>query len=231
MAVTWLHAGPFPSQDENDVDQTNGHGTSMASAALGVRDGVAKRPDLTVVRADTHSDGQAKLAPLKWLDSVKQVYDDIKANHKGKAVVSMSWGFADNVERDPQPRKDLNNALKDLFAKVLKPLIADLDAPAFVAAGNNAFGSQTVNSVPAVLADDTVSDLIVIGAVDQDGATSAFSQTADFVTIYAPGEDFETATFKDDNNYEIIDGTSPGQLLHQPPCSDNPCTDEYQLLP
>lgn len=85
----------------------------------------------------------------------------------------------------------LSNAFKDLYAKIIKPLIADLDTPTFIAAGNEAFNSPIVNNIPAVLGG-SIPDLIVVGAVDEDGDRAQFSQTADFVKVYAPGQDVET---------------------------------------
>lgn len=125
----------------------------MASEAIGARCGTAKRATLTAVRADRYSEGRKRLSPLLWLDALKKVYDDIKAHHKGKAVVNMSWGFSDSIDRDSERVKDLNNALKELYTKVLKPLIADLDAPVLGTSGNLAFERQEVSEIPAVLGE------------------------------------------------------------------------------
>lgn len=164
-----MRPGPFPTRGENDADPGDGHGTSMASTALGKRDGTAKKADLIMARSDRWTEGREKLSPLIWLDALRQVYDDIKDSHEGKALVSMSVGFSDAKENDDEYKrvKNLSNAFKDLYAKIIKPLIADLDTPTFIAAGNEAFNSPIVNDIPAVLGGP-IPDLIVVGAVDED---------------------------------------------------------------
>lgn len=210
--ISWMFAGPFASQEKNDANaNSDGHGTSMASAAIGVQDGSSKRSGLTMVRADTRStDDQSKLAPLTWLDGIKQVYDDVKKNHKGKAVLSMSWGFSDNIDSDTEAQKNLRNALKDLYVKVLKPLVGDLDTPALISAGNNAQFTPETNTIPAVLAESLVTDLIIVGGVQEDGSHADYYQTAKYVKVYAPADDIETAGSVNDKDYIKIDGTSPG---------------------
>lgn len=164
-----------------------------------------------MVRADIQStDDQRRLAPLTWLDGIRQVYDDVKKNHKGEAVLSMSWGFSDNIDSDTEAQKNLRNVLKDLYVKVLKPLVGDLDTPALISAGNNAFLTPETNTIPAVLADSLVTDLIVVGGVEEDGSHADYFQTAKYVKVYAPGDGIETAGTESDQDYIKIDGTSPG---------------------
>lgn len=77
------------------IDPANeGHGTAMASAALGARFGVAKKSKLTIVRASRKRHNDLDVGIERWIDSLAQVYDAIKNNQEqGKAVLSMSWGF------------------------------------------------------------------------------------------------------------------------------------------
>ena len=77
----------------------------MASVALGKKDGVAKRASLIVVKADMdnkHSkvpEGRA-IAAERWIDALAKTYDDIIKNElKGKAVVSMSWGSDEKLDK------------------------------------------------------------------------------------------------------------------------------------
>lgn len=114
----------------------------------------------------------------------------------------MSWGFSDSLDSDRQPVKDLLSALKDLYTKVLNPLIGDLDAPAFAAAGNLAWKFPTVNTIPAVLAGDTVADLVVVGGVKTDRSPADYYQTAPYVNIYAPADDLQIAGSTADDIYE-----------------------------
>ncbi len=111
-------------------------------------------------------------------------------------------------------------ALKDLFPKVLKPLIGDLDTPVFVTAGNLAHQYPKVNTVPAVLAADAVPDMVVVGGVAADGEHAHYYQDADYVKIYAPADEVETASFITDDAYENIDGTSAGKALFPIACTE-----------
>lgn len=53
--------------------------------------------------------------------------------------------------------------------KLLDGIINDLDALALAAAGNLAFLDEEVSTVPAILGETDVPNLVVIGAVDYDG--------------------------------------------------------------
>ncbi|KAG8526365.1 uncharacterized protein KY384_000358 [Bacidia gigantensis] len=217
--ISWLHAGPFPDNVENDSDTSpdEGHGTCMASSALGVKDGVAKKAVLTMVRADTHTstdkipDGTA-ISPERWIDSLAITYDDIvKNNLKGKAVVSMSWGV-DQKKEDNAYSECIRDAFKFLLNELLK-----LDVPQIIAAGQNkglpgpGVDPDLITTYPALLGVGDTPDipgLTVVASVDKDGDYEAGSRRDDKKTIAAMGDGAECAKSSGSGEY-ITSGTSP----------------------
>ncbi len=175
----------------------------MASVAVGVRNGVAKRSKLTMVRASNDKHNGVEVLAERWIDSLAQVYDAVKSgNEQGKAVVSMSWGL-------DRPRdRDYEQAIRATFTKLLKALINDLQVPALAAAGNNAFRGQEIDTIPAILGESEVKELIVVGGVDIGGSPLDYLQRSEWLNLYALGEDVDCATLHGREKKE--DGTSPG---------------------
>ena len=175
----------------------------MVSCALGVKDGVAKKSKLAMIRASRSLHNGVDVAIERWIDALGQVYDEIlNNNEQGKAVVSMSWGFT------PPSNADYTNAAHDTFAMLLKAIINDLDVPALAAAGNLADLDNEIIVIPAILGEKDVPELIVIGAVDFDGIFVGWTQKSDWLQLFAPGDDVECA--KPDGTYTLESGTSPG---------------------
>ena len=125
--IEWLYAGPFAdqSQIDSDPDRDNGHGTCMASIAVGQKDGVAKEASLKVVKVDLDKVSNkipdpGALGFERYIDALGQVYDDIgKNNLKGKAVVSMSNGVDENSDsKNDDCAHDAYVALIDAILKL-----------------------------------------------------------------------------------------------------------------
>lgn len=195
----------------------------MASVALGAKDGVAKRADLTVVKADVFTKGEKvpdpnAIAPERWLDGLSEVYDDIVRNNmNGKAVLSMSWGY--------EPRKDqeYDNCLKDAYTAILTGIIAR-DVVPVVAAGQSESmpppDFPNIQTYPALLADlgqGGIAELVVVTAVDRDGRVSSDAFYARD-TIAAMGENSHCASSQGGtpDDYHDEAGTSPGTYFTLP---------------
>ena len=202
--VSWRFSGPFgPTNEADDTPSDSGHGTCMASCALGIKKGIAKKSKLTMVRASAEKHQGQDIMIERYIDSLAQVYDAIKnGNEQGKAVVSMSWGY------DPPQKPEYRDPAHDTFVKLLDGIINDLDAPALAAAGNLAFLDEEVSTVPAILGETDVPNLIVIGAVDYDGVFLGWTQKSDWMQVFAPGDEVECA--KPNGVYKDESGTSPG---------------------
>lgn len=213
--IHWLHAGPFADQSENDADpdHANGHGTCMASIALGKKDGVAKQATLTVVKADifTNTDkvpDASAIAAERWIDALGETYDDIIRNNlKGKAVVSMSWGA------DKRKDKNYDDCIHDAFVTLFSALLK-LDVPQVVAAGQNKglpppdVDPDAIQTYPALLGESDVKDMIVVASVDSSGRYEIGTRYSDY-SIAAQGENSECAK-SSGGDYHSEDGTSPG---------------------
>ena len=170
-----------------------GHGTCMASVAMGKKDGVARKASLTVVKADTFStqlkeDGAAEI----WIDGLAQVYDDVINNKaKSKAVVSMSFGVSGNVN------KDYEACYAAAFTKLINAL-EEQDIPVAAAVGND--GTE-IFAYPALLAKATKDEksslvsppqcpalIVVGGAVVNDG--DFYNDIRDEeIKVYGPADD------------------------------------------
>lgn len=220
--VSWIHAGPFADNVQNDADQApepgRGHGTCMASVALGTRDGVAKNADLTVVKADIFTSGPKvpdanAIAPERWLDALGQVYDDIEKNTlNGKAVVSMSWGF--NKRQD----STYDNCLKNAYTAILNGIISADVTPVVAAGQASGFPpppTSDIQTYPALLANlgsGGINELVVVTSVDKDGDYENGAWYAPN-TIAALGDEAQCANSAGGTaaDYHDEPGTSPGK--------------------
>lgn len=176
----------------------------MASMALGARDGVSKKAELTMVKVDQAEHQGKSVGAERYMDALVKVYDAVKdGDEKGKAVVSMSWGV------DPPANEDYNSALQDTFTFLLSKIIKDLDVPGLVSAGNNAHTDPEPNSIPAILGKERLPELVVVGAVDLDGDAPEYFQKANWMKLFSPGDDVECA--EQGGKYLTDYGTSQGK--------------------
>lgn len=190
----------------------------MASVALGAKDGVAKRADLVMVRADTFSKTNKvpdplAVAPERWLDGLSEVYDDIDRNTlAGKAVLSMSWGWY------PRKEKEYNDCLVDAYTALLKGIISKDVTPVVAAGQVKGYplpgNFPALQTYPALLANNGnggIDELIVITNVDKDGDYSPDAYYAKN-TIAGMGDQAHCASSEGgtENDYHDEAGTSPG---------------------
>ena len=191
--VSWLFAGPFAAEDMTDADvgdpgadpNAQGHGTCMASIAMGNKDGVARKSSLTVVRSDIFSNNNADSAAEIWIDALAKVHEDvIKNNAQSKAVVSMSFGVHANPDQD----------YTACFSEAMLSLLLELDKqdiPAVAAVANEGI---EIDTYPALLAKPgnngvvPVPNLVVVGGALTDGNFDSDIRDPE-IKIYGPSDD------------------------------------------
>ncbi|KAK8067581.1 glycan 1-3-beta-glucosidase precursor [Apiospora saccharicola] len=206
------------------------HGTQVASVMSGKELGICKRCGVVYTGfvpgapADVPNDPYRKYDtdPRDWvLEDLLTAWDDMNRDGRTPAtsVINLSWGSQYNFWT-PAFIKRLYEVLK-LMDRAGVTMVA--------AAGNWAYDSggvrPNVDTYPQLFADPNnalrsqyqdasdpqdqgyLPNLIVVGATDQYGKRGRFSQTADFVTTYAGGVDFQ-GTGPGGAGYDLIKGTS-----------------------
>lgn len=192
--VSWLFAGPFAAEDQTDADvgdegapaNLQGHGTCMASIAMGNKDGVARKASLTVVRSDTSSKGNDAIGAEIYVDALAQVYEDVIKNKlKSKAVVSMSIGVGKNADKD----------YEGCYATAMTRLLLafeEQDVPAVAAVSNE---GTAISAYPALLVvpapnrtDSVVPNLVVVSGARLDGNFDSDIRDPE-IRIYGPSAD------------------------------------------
>ncbi|KAJ0164916.1 Subtilisin-like protease 2 [Colletotrichum tanaceti] len=158
----------------NGTVKNSFHGSCMASKAAGRTFGTAKNANIVMVMLE---DTRGAWPLLEALEEVKK--DVIKKGIKGKAIVSMSLGL---------PRKLFyKHELKTLKNRIIALTTEDIVVVA--SSGNNRkfrLYKNKATNYPARFGQNT--DLILVGAVDNDGSRSWYSQgTTKELTTSAPG--------------------------------------------
>ncbi|MCJ1373008.1 hypothetical protein MMC20_004234 [Loxospora ochrophaea] len=156
------------------TDDSGGHGTCIASKAVGQLYGVAKRATIVCVKMY-----QGLLSDL--LTVLDQVYLDIHTkNRSAKATVNLSWGVS-------PPTIAIQNAYTDIVKPQIQRLF-DNDVVVVASAGNAALeeGRSSVDTLPQTWASDDF-PLIVVGNVNNLGEKYVTSQGGSQVSIWAPG--------------------------------------------
>ncbi|TDZ59884.1 Subtilisin-like protease 3 [Colletotrichum trifolii] len=157
-----------PGAVRAETDGSN-HGSCVASKAGGPVYGTAKDADMIAVKLPEDLSTSAIFTAL--IEISNDVYEK---GREGKAVINMSLG----------------SRMADSTATAYKLLLVALMAQDIVivtASGNDAqFGIDDVTGYPALFGPST--DIIVVGAVDEKGYRSFFSQgTESQLTVSAPG--------------------------------------------
>ncbi|EFQ25961.1 subtilase [Colletotrichum graminicola M1.001] len=164
------------------------HGTCVASKAVGVTAGVAKRANLVGVRIDFTEFG--------LLRGLQAAANEIKQKGlKGKAVVTTSI-----LIRAP------DNIYTTSMRSVIRGLI-NLDVPVVAAAGNKFLDGLTEpDKLPAVMANEL--PIIVVGSAGTDFNIAPTSQRGNLVTTFAIGADIKCADPLDQTGLATDSGTS-----------------------
>ncbi|OLN86981.1 Subtilisin-like protease 3 [Colletotrichum chlorophyti] len=179
---------PGASQEETDFLN---HGSCVASKAAGPTYGTAKEADVIAVKLP----GDLSISAI--FTALVEISNDVyQKKLEGKAVVNMSLG-----SRIPHALSTTVTAYKLL----LVALMAE-DIIIVTASGNDAqYGIDDVTEYPALFEPTT--DIIVVGAVENDGYRAFFSQgPADQITVSAPGF-VECASGKNSGSQDLY-GTS-----------------------
>ncbi|KAJ0159027.1 Subtilisin-like protease 2 [Colletotrichum tanaceti] len=174
---------PGVNQTETDPD---GHGSCIASKATGPEFGIAKGANIVMVKLK-HNVCVVSYILAALVEIENDVYDE---GIQGKAVVNISYScFL------------YKNSSSTIAFRLLLHTLIDEDIVIVTSSGNKrrfGFFRNKLSSYPALFASST--DVIVVGAVEDDGSRSRYSQgTAKELTTSAPGEVYcasaETPTF------------------------------------
>lgn len=174
----------------DNTNDTNGHGTALASLIAGKECGVT---DANIVSVKIFQDGVPTLQS-HFLDAINEILLDVSANSNTFPIVNMSWGIAKN-------------------AYIEQKINLLIDAGVFVvaAAGNN--GIPIENVTPA-----SIERVITVGAYNEMLVPSDFSNytgplsTTEAETnygaldVWAPGENIRVALVG--GSYGLGGGTS-----------------------
>ena len=164
----WMFA-PEVQPNEEEIQNSGGHGSCVASKAVGARNGVSKRSNLVIIKA-SYSPGDIAYAFSAALQDI------IDKDRQRRSVVVFAAQSNSNVET--KAWKITKQAIKDLFAA---------DAVVVAPSGNRgAFPrAKKVNSFPGLWEIDDY-PLIVVGAVNNEGRELVFSQGPEHVVTWAP---------------------------------------------
>ncbi|GKT70740.1 LOW QUALITY PROTEIN: subtilisin-like protease [Colletotrichum tofieldiae] len=161
--------GPGATKEESDFLN---HGSCVASKSTGPAYGTAKDANMIMAKLPRDLSISAIFTLLVEISN-----DVFQKGIEGKAVINMSLG-----SRIPEKLSSTTTAYKLL----LVALMAE-DIVIVTASGNDAqYGIDDVTEYPALFGPTT--DIIVVGAVENDGSRAFFSQgTGDQLTVSAPG--------------------------------------------
>lgn len=197
--IRWLFSFSYQQGGwGTETDESrDGHGTCVASKALGSIHGSAKRAKLAVVKMRDYKQGEIS----SILDLVLR---DIVANGLQKrSIVMFSWSSETPVDPINPGR---------VWARV-KTEFERLDAagvPVVASAGNRgpkAFRID-VDQAPAVLWSDQA-PLIIVGNVNNTGYKARLSKGGRKVNVWAPGEKIKCAAVNQGQvGVRTISGTS-----------------------
>ncbi|CCF41721.1 hypothetical protein CH063_02659, partial [Colletotrichum higginsianum] len=164
----------LPEAEETMTDgHKSGHGSCVSSKATGSLFGTAKDADIVMLKVPKE---------LPWtsaiLAALVDISDDVERKGiKGKAVVNISLG-----QRFPMKDESTVEAYKHLLITLMRK-----DVVVVTASGNSREWFNKLSEHPALFSYDT--DLIVVGAIDNDGSRADYSQgTIEELTTSAPGD-------------------------------------------
>jgi hypothetical protein len=190
-------AGQDPdTDDDDDPEGTESHGTLVASKALGQKYGVAKGATLISVKTiNTMGD---------YLKALSLIQADIRATTEVgmRSVIVASTGGEKSTNHD-EAREDPQGKL---FLDYFEALFAEGVVIVFSAGNQANKGSPNIDNMPKVL-EDADTPIINVGGSTYEGDRYVSSQAGPQLTVYAPGEDVESLT-KDNGLPFASDGTS-----------------------
>ncbi len=136
----------------------------MSSMVAGITLGTAKKAQITMVKVP-FTEEEESWTVERSIDALVQVYDDIILKVlKGKAVVSMSWGISEQLN------KDYVNAFKAAYKYLIDALL-EQDVLPVISAGQDL--SAETNNVRPLL---TSKNALLIPFCSQSTITQPFLQ-------------------------------------------------------
>ena len=193
----WIFA---QKTDQTYIDDS-GHGTSVASKALGYKSGVSKNSRLIIVKCS--------LTTIAASSAFKRVVENITTTGRGgKAVVVMSRTSTGQGIK-PGARRGHYEYIQDKIGA-----LRDLNVPVVVSGGNGGAEHKEVNGFPALLGrfSGDPTSLIAVGAVDKQGKIAGFSQHPKDAGwgafLWAPGVEVICAENGTRSGYRSRSGTS-----------------------
>lgn len=182
----------FTKEHSGDISifsDTNGHGTHTAGIIAGSKNnkgivGVAPKASLLILKV-LNKLGGGKIESL--IDAIHYSIDWRGSNGEKVRVISLSLGTK-------SPNKELHKAIQRAIAN---------DISVVAASGNNGDGDMNTNEYRYPGAYEEV---IVVGATDQLNQVARFSNTNEFIDLYAPGVDIYSTYLNEE--YAILSGTS-----------------------
>ncbi|EGC45360.1 exo-beta-1,3-glucanase [Histoplasma capsulatum var. duboisii H88] len=178
------------------------HGTGVASKVLGRNLGSCQLCKLIVASLFEGFETQDEsIVTARYLDLLRNIIDDvITKGRMGKAVVNFSHNFEPGV-------------VDMVFIHEFHRLLVELDSlkvAIVVASGNLASTTPDIDGYPALFGlpgnQYYIPNIIVVGSTDVHGHMSDFSQYADWMTTFAPGDDVWIPLGNKD--YDMTAGTS-----------------------
>lgn len=173
--VEWMQM-PFTQNTEDDF---NGHGSCVLSLIAGPTFGTAKRANVVIVKiVETAA---LTILARDLLTTFSAIFFDISDyNQNGKAVINVSWGSVQD------------SAWTEEIGHVVNNMVSDLDVPVIVAAGNEG-NDQEPDKLPATFGP-LEQGVFVVGSTNNAGVMSEFSNYANWMSIWAPGENILCST-------------------------------------
>lgn len=208
------------NNDSSTVTDTNGHGTHVASIAMGAKDGKGMHG----VAYD------AKVVAISMLDGasvagISYASKSVENGGAGADVINMSWGVVDAEDNGKQYTIGSGQYYVELASLIDEFNVAKANDVVLVAAtGNDGYTDYV--SAPALFAqddnlfldaeDNTTGIMIAVASVDSDGTISSFSNQCKQAASYclaAPGgfngsKGVYAAYIGSNSTYEELVGTS-----------------------
>lgn len=186
--------GGYNFTQENDgnianFEDTNGHGTHTAGIIAGSRNGqgivgIAPNSELLILKVlNQYGGGSIK----DLIEAIHYAIDWNGPAGEKVRVISLSLGT--------------ENSHEGLY-KAIKRAVEN-DIPVVVASGNNGDGNIATNEYRYPGAYEEV---IEVGAIDGKNNIAYFSNTNEFIDLYAPGVDIYSTYLKD--KFAVLSGTS-----------------------
>ncbi len=175
--------------DVSIVEDLNGHGTHVAGIIGANKNnrgiiGIAPEAKLLILKI-LNKEGTGNVKGL--IDGINYAVDWVGPNREKVNIISLSLGMKNKSE-------ELHKAIKEAIIH---------DISVVVAAGNEGDGDldSLEYSYPA-----GYDEVISVGAITRDIKVTYFSNTNEYVDLYAPGEKIKSTFIKDD--FVELSGTS-----------------------